>query len=140
MCYFQGLYRKAEALYCMGDFEYALMYYHRGHKLRPELDEFRLGIQKAQEAIDNSIGSQYIFFVNQKESNPGHIGEVCFSVSRFLSHFLKSGLVKEVHITRTFLQCLKLNSCFNESPLKMRKSAFYFILAVFALKILKFLS
>jgi len=53
----KGLYRKAEALYCMGDFEYALMYYHRGHKLRPELDEFRLGIQKAQEAIDNSIGS-----------------------------------------------------------------------------------
>lgn len=53
----RGLYRKAEALYCMGDFEYALMYYHRGHNLRPELDEFRLGIQKAQEAIDNSIGS-----------------------------------------------------------------------------------
>ena len=42
----------------MGDFEYALMYYHRGHKNRPELDEFRLGIQKAQEAIDNSIGSK----------------------------------------------------------------------------------
>ena len=46
----------------MGDFEYALMYYHRGHKLRPELDEFRLGIQKAQEAIDNSIGSMYTMF------------------------------------------------------------------------------
>lgn len=41
----------------MGDFEFALVYYHRGHKLRPELQEFRLGIQKAQEAIDNSIGS-----------------------------------------------------------------------------------
>ena len=52
----QGLYQKAEALYSMGDFEYALMYYHRGHKLRPELEEFRLGIQKAQEAIDNAIG------------------------------------------------------------------------------------
>lgn len=43
----------------MGDFEYSLVYYHRGHKLRPELNEFRLGIQKAQEAIDNSIGSKY---------------------------------------------------------------------------------
>jgi len=53
----KGLYQKAEALYSMGDFEYALMYYHRGHKLRPELSEFRLGIQKAQEAIDNSIGN-----------------------------------------------------------------------------------
>ena len=36
----------------------ALVYYHRGHLLRPELDEFRLGIQKAREAIDNSIGSK----------------------------------------------------------------------------------
>ncbi|EDO42886.1 predicted protein, partial [Nematostella vectensis] len=52
----KGLYQKAEALYAMGDFEYALVYYHRGNKLRPELQEFRLGIQKAQEAIDNSIG------------------------------------------------------------------------------------
>jgi hypothetical protein len=33
------------------------VYYHRGHLLRPELDEFRLGIQKAREAIDNAIGS-----------------------------------------------------------------------------------
>jgi hypothetical protein len=44
----------------MGDFEYALVYYHRGNKLRPELQEFRLGIQKAQEAIDNSIGGNEI--------------------------------------------------------------------------------
>nr|CAB3267330.1 tetratricopeptide repeat protein 25 [Phallusia mammillata] len=53
----RGLYQKAEALYQMGDFEYALVFYHRGHKLRPELQEFRLGIQKAQEAIDNCVGS-----------------------------------------------------------------------------------
>lgn len=49
----------------MGDFEYALMYYHRGHHLRPELDEFRLGIQKAQEAIDNSIGGERLVFLYQ---------------------------------------------------------------------------
>ncbi|XP_051988769.1 outer dynein arm-docking complex subunit 4-like isoform X3 [Xyrauchen texanus] len=55
--FFKGLYQKAEALYTMGDFEFALVYYHRGHKLRPELQEFRLGIQKAQEAIGNSVGS-----------------------------------------------------------------------------------
>jgi len=53
----KGLYQKAEALYCKGEFELALVFYHRGHKLRPELQEFRLGIQKAQEAIDNSVGS-----------------------------------------------------------------------------------
>ncbi|XP_071481076.1 outer dynein arm-docking complex subunit 4-like [Diadema antillarum] len=55
--YIKGLYHKAEALYQMGDFEMGLVFYHRGNKLRPELQEFRLGIQKAQEAIDNSIGS-----------------------------------------------------------------------------------
>jgi len=67
--YNKGLYQKAEALYSMGDFEYALMYYHRGHKLRPELDEFRLGIQKAQEAIDNSIGTA----ANIKLENKGDL-------------------------------------------------------------------
>ncbi|XP_031688668.1 tetratricopeptide repeat protein 25-like [Oncorhynchus kisutch] len=40
----------------MGNFEFALVFYHRGHKRWPELQEFRLGIQKAQEAIDNSVG------------------------------------------------------------------------------------
>nr|XP_028558649.1 tetratricopeptide repeat protein 25-like [Podarcis muralis] len=53
----KGLYQKAEALYTMGDFEFALVYYHRGHKIRPELPQFRLGIQKSQEAIENSVGS-----------------------------------------------------------------------------------
>ncbi|KAJ3044276.1 Tetratricopeptide repeat protein 25 [Rhizophlyctis rosea] len=55
--FFKGIFQKAEALYATGDFEMALVYYHRGNKLRPELNEFRLGIQKAREAIDNSIGN-----------------------------------------------------------------------------------
>ncbi|CAM9848499.1 outer dynein arm-docking complex subunit 4 [Lampetra fluviatilis] len=55
--FFKGLLWKAEALYAMGDFEFALVFYHRGNRMRPELEEFRLGIQKAQEAIDNSVGS-----------------------------------------------------------------------------------
>ncbi|KAJ3215201.1 Tetratricopeptide repeat protein 25 [Clydaea vesicula] len=54
--YFKGQFQKAEALYAMGDFEMALMFYHRGNKLRPELEEFRIGIQKCREAIENSIG------------------------------------------------------------------------------------
>lgn len=53
----KGLYQKAEALYFKGEFELALMFYHRGHRIRPELQEFRLGIQKAREAIHNSVGS-----------------------------------------------------------------------------------
>ena len=63
---FQGIYQKAQALYYQGDFEMALVFYHRGHKLRPELQEFRLGIQKAQEAIDNSVGCKY------RASRPKH--------------------------------------------------------------------
>ena len=59
----KGLFQKAEALYAMGDFEFALVHYHRGNKLRPELNEFRLGIQKAREAIDNSIGSECILYL-----------------------------------------------------------------------------
>ncbi|KAJ3121471.1 Tetratricopeptide repeat protein 25 [Nowakowskiella sp. JEL0407] len=55
--YFKGIYQKAESLYAMGDFEIALMYYHRGTQLRPELTEFRIGIQKSREAIENSIGN-----------------------------------------------------------------------------------
>ena len=34
------------------------VYFHRGHALRPELDQFRRGIQKCQEAIENSVGGK----------------------------------------------------------------------------------
>ena len=54
--YLQGLLCKADALYFKGEFEMALVFYHRGNKLRPEQHEFRLGIQKCQEAINNSVG------------------------------------------------------------------------------------
>ena len=50
------MFQKAEALYQLGDFEMALVFFHRGHRLRPELQELRMGIQKAEEAIKNSIG------------------------------------------------------------------------------------
>ncbi|KAJ1334271.1 hypothetical protein BSLG_008106 [Batrachochytrium salamandrivorans] len=39
--YIEWSFSKAEALYSKGDFEMALVYYHR-NKLRPEFDEFRL--------------------------------------------------------------------------------------------------
>lgn len=54
--YIKAIYQKAEALYYLGDFELSLMFYHRGLRLRPELEGFRLGVQKAQEAIENTIG------------------------------------------------------------------------------------
>ncbi|XP_062968650.1 outer dynein arm-docking complex subunit 4 [Cynocephalus volans] len=52
----KGILQKAETLYTMGDFEFALVFYHRGYKLRSDR-EFKVGIQKAQEAINNSVGS-----------------------------------------------------------------------------------
>ncbi|NXP52147.1 TTC25 protein, partial [Heliornis fulica] len=70
----KGLYQKAETLYTMGDFEFALVFYHRGHRLRPELQEFRLGIEKSQEAIINCIGSPSTVKLENKE-------DLCF-VSR----------------------------------------------------------
>ncbi|NWW75772.1 TTC25 protein, partial [Climacteris rufus] len=53
----EGLYQKAETLYTMGDFEFALVFYHRGRRLRPDLHKFQLGINKAEEAIINCIGN-----------------------------------------------------------------------------------
>ncbi|KAM4530092.1 outer dynein arm-docking complex subunit 4 [Odontesthes bonariensis] len=54
--FFEGLYQKAEALYYMGEFEFALVFYHRAQKIRPQVQGVRLGIQKAQEAIENAVG------------------------------------------------------------------------------------
>lgn len=42
----------------MGDFEFALVFYHRGYRLRPELHKFKLGIEKSQEAIVNCVGGE----------------------------------------------------------------------------------
>ncbi|KAK9510751.1 hypothetical protein O3M35_005472 [Rhynocoris fuscipes] len=54
--FIKGLYRKAEALYHLGNFEHSLMYFHRGLRMRPDMEGFRLGVQKAQQAIENVIG------------------------------------------------------------------------------------
>jgi hypothetical protein len=56
---FKGLYQKAEALYAMSEFELALVFFHRGKKIRPDVREFQLGINKAQEAIDNCVGGRF---------------------------------------------------------------------------------
>jgi tetratricopeptide (TPR) repeat protein len=44
----KALLQKAEALYYCGEFEMSLVFYHRGLRARPDLIEFRLGVQKAQ--------------------------------------------------------------------------------------------
>lgn len=55
----RAIYYKAEALYHLGDFELSLVFYYRGMKVRPEFDQFRLGVQKAKEAIQNILGGQF---------------------------------------------------------------------------------
>lgn len=52
----RAIYQKAEALYYLGNFEHSLMFFHRGLRMRPELACLRLGVQKTQEAIQNTIG------------------------------------------------------------------------------------
>ncbi|XP_055372674.1 outer dynein arm-docking complex subunit 4 [Condylostylus longicornis] len=52
----RAIYQKAEALYYLGQFEQSLMFFHCGLRARPELTIFRLGVQKTQEAIENTIG------------------------------------------------------------------------------------
>lgn len=52
----RAIYQKAESLYFLGQFEHSLMFFHRGLRLRPELNSFRLGVQKSQEAIEKTIG------------------------------------------------------------------------------------
>ncbi|XP_053976398.1 uncharacterized protein LOC128875089 [Hylaeus volcanicus] len=49
------MYCKAEALYHLGDFEMSLVYYYRGMRIRPEYGQFRLGVQKAKDAIKNVL-------------------------------------------------------------------------------------
>ncbi|EDQ91789.1 uncharacterized protein MONBRDRAFT_542, partial [Monosiga brevicollis MX1] len=52
----KGLFAKAEALYSKGEFEFALLNFHKGQHLRPDMAQFRLGVQKAREAIETAIG------------------------------------------------------------------------------------
>jgi tetratricopeptide repeat protein 25 len=53
----RAIYQKAEALYYLSQFEHSLMFFHRGLRLRPELNIFRLGVQKTEKAIENIIGA-----------------------------------------------------------------------------------
>ncbi|CAG2250489.1 TTC25 [Mytilus edulis] len=53
--FIRGLYQKAEALYQLGDFETALVFFHRGHKLRPELQELRMGIQNLKKQLITAL-------------------------------------------------------------------------------------
>lgn len=113
--YHKGLYQRAEALYQMGHFEHALMYFHRGHTLRPELGQFRLGIQKCQEAIENSVGSPEVIKLDtqvQIDQNrrktmdyrqKRHFKE---EQKRVASEKTAKALLGELYVDREYLECL----------------------------------
>ncbi|CAH0558269.1 unnamed protein product [Brassicogethes aeneus] len=57
--FLRAIYQKAEAMYYLGNFEHSLMYYHRGLHIRPDHEGFKLGVHKAQKAIENALGSGF---------------------------------------------------------------------------------
>lgn len=60
-----GLLQYAEALYSLGRFEQALIEYHRGYRLRRDVQDYRIGIQKCQDAINRAIGGKKIMFLSK---------------------------------------------------------------------------
>ena len=59
---------KAESLFNLCQFELALVYFHRGQSLNPELDDFRLGIQKCRKTITATVQDDRIFHLQGIES------------------------------------------------------------------------
>eukprot|EP00771_Trimastix_marina_P001393 gnl/Trimastix_PCT/2465.p1 GENE.gnl/Trimastix_PCT/2465~~gnl/Trimastix_PCT/2465.p1 ORF type:complete len:936 (+),score=168.46 gnl/Trimastix_PCT/2465:46-2853(+) len=60
--WYKALHQKAETLFAAGDFEFALVHYHRAQKVRPDIADFRLGIQKAKDAIERSIAQDQLMY------------------------------------------------------------------------------
>ncbi|RVE69072.1 hypothetical protein OJAV_G00074010 [Oryzias javanicus] len=53
----EGLYQKATVLYYLGELEFSLQFYHQAQQASRHIEGFKLGIQKAQEAVENSVGN-----------------------------------------------------------------------------------
>ncbi|KAF7227408.1 outer dynein arm-docking complex subunit 4 isoform X1 [Nothobranchius furzeri] len=71
--FIEGLYLKAEALYHTGNVEQALVFHSRGLKLQPHMQKFRLGAQCAQQAIEDTAGSEkdlsFLYKDERKKNN-----------------------------------------------------------------------
>lgn len=57
----KALLQKSEIYYVKGDFETSLVWYHRGNALFPNLEAFKMGIDKTTEAIKNAVGHAKTF-------------------------------------------------------------------------------
>ncbi|KAJ8916716.1 hypothetical protein NQ315_013920 [Exocentrus adspersus] len=71
--FIKAIYQKAEALYYLGDFEHSLVYYHRGLHIRPDHEGFKLGVHKAQKAIENAIGASLSGLIRSRSGSVGNI-------------------------------------------------------------------
>ena len=49
----QSIMLKAESLYFKGEYEWALMYFHKGKRIRENIKEFQTGINKCTKAIES---------------------------------------------------------------------------------------
>ncbi|XP_065203319.1 outer dynein arm-docking complex subunit 4 [Planococcus citri] len=121
--FIKGLYQKAEALYHLAQFEYSLMYFHRGLHIRPQMENFRLGVHKAQQAILNTIGKSVPsfekFLTQRSQFNP----EQTYQSQESFSHKLDlpsttqsnvnlqrdKKLLKELHADKIYLEKLMRN-------------------------------
>jgi tetratricopeptide (TPR) repeat protein len=63
---------KAEAYFSMGEFEFALVFFQRGHSMRRDIPGFRDGITKCRSAILDAISGEPVFQANPNfaESRP----------------------------------------------------------------------
>lgn len=50
-------FQKAEAYFSFGQFEQALINYYRAYQRRPDIDKFRLGVQKAENAVLQAVST-----------------------------------------------------------------------------------
>lgn len=99
----RAIYQKAEALYFMGQFESSLVYFHRGLFLRSELACFRLGVQKAQEAIQKTIGD----FKNGSTKSMLKRIEVNSKHHRLTDHQSRSSVQNRIKSSITSNSCIE---------------------------------
>ncbi|XP_014270730.1 outer dynein arm-docking complex subunit 4 [Halyomorpha halys] len=111
--YIKALLQKAESLYHLGKFEEALVYFHRGLKLRPDMSGFRLGVAKATEAIKNIIGSNSRAF----EGTPESLGKLLKGLNT-VDDVVKAAEAKKVKPKSHFLGHLQEDKEYLEKVLK----------------------
>jgi len=53
----EGKYLKAEALYGQGEFEYAMVLFQECYNNRPDLEKYKIGVERSKEAILGALGN-----------------------------------------------------------------------------------